>query len=101
VESIAGIRAEVDAAIAAAVDKCITETQLPLPNKRVVSLHVEPVCTCFAQAPATHSKQATSHTVRCVPSPRTPPPPFPPQKKTCAAAAAVAARVLLPAGQGA
>jgi len=37
VESISGIRPEVQAAIAAAVDHCVTQTDLPLPNKRVVS----------------------------------------------------------------
>lgn len=35
VESISGIRPEIQAAIAAAVDKCVTATDLPLPNKRV------------------------------------------------------------------
>lgn len=40
VESISGIRPETQAAIAAAVDHCITQTSLPLPNKRVVSWHV-------------------------------------------------------------
>lgn len=38
VESISGIRPEVQAAIAAAVDHCVTQTDLPLPNKRVVSV---------------------------------------------------------------
>lgn len=37
VESISGIRPEIQAAIAAAVHKCVTATDLPLPNKRVVS----------------------------------------------------------------
>lgn len=36
IESIQGVRPEVQAAIAAAVDKCLTSTDLPLPNKRVV-----------------------------------------------------------------
>eukprot|EP00775_Hariotina_reticulata_P001513 gene1515-1849_t len=35
VESIKGIRSDVEQAIAAAVNNCITETNLPLPNKRV------------------------------------------------------------------
>ena len=37
VGSISGIRPEVQAAISAAVDRCVTQTDLPLPNKRVVS----------------------------------------------------------------
>jgi hypothetical protein len=37
VESIQGIRPEIQQAIAAAVNNCVTETNLPLPNKRVVS----------------------------------------------------------------
>ncbi|WIA22008.1 hypothetical protein OEZ85_004362 [Tetradesmus obliquus] len=35
VESIQGVRPEIKEAIAAAVNNCVTETNLPLPNKRV------------------------------------------------------------------
>jgi hypothetical protein len=45
VESISGIRPEVQSAIAAAVDKCVTQTDLPLPNKRVVSTNRHTHCS--------------------------------------------------------
>lgn len=47
VESIQGIRPDIQQAIAAAVNNCVTETSLPLPNKRVVSL-MDCSSPCFA-----------------------------------------------------
>jgi hypothetical protein len=47
VESIQGIRPEIQQAIAAAVNNCVTETNLPLPNKRVVSgSKLGTLCSC-------------------------------------------------------
>lgn len=46
VESIEGIRPEIQAAISGAVDNCLTATHLPLPARRQVRWQPPASCLC-------------------------------------------------------